>query len=89
MSTTGRERGLPEPTRARYDAEREASGAFFIGSPQTVADKIVALAEAVGGLSRFTMQMTNAIMAPETMHNAIELLGRKVKPLVHSMAGGT
>ncbi|BCL33154.1 LLM class flavin-dependent oxidoreductase [Streptomyces aurantiacus] len=89
MSTTGRERGMPEPTRARYDAECGADGAFFVGSPETVAGKIVRLAEAVGGLARFTMQMTNAIMAPESMHHAIELLGRKVKPLVHSTVGIT
>lgn len=85
MTTVGRERGLPAPGRARYDAERGEHGAFFIGSPRTVARKVVALAEAVGDLSRFTMQMTNSIMSPETMHHAIELLGGEVKPLVHSM----
>jgi alkanesulfonate monooxygenase SsuD/methylene tetrahydromethanopterin reductase-like flavin-dependent oxidoreductase (luciferase family) len=88
MSTVGRDQGRAAPTRAGYDAERGERGSFFIGSPETVAHKIVALDHAVGGLSRFTLQMTNSIMTPETMHRAIELLGTKVKPLVHSSTGG-
>ncbi|MBM6402659.1 hypothetical protein JQN72_00165 [Phycicoccus sp. CSK15P-2] len=87
MSATGRERGLPEPTRGRYDLELGEYGAFFIGSPETVATKIASVAEAVGDLSRFTLQMTNAMLAPETMQHAIELLGTKVKPTVHSILG--
>jgi probable LLM family oxidoreductase len=82
MTTVGRERGFPAPTRPQYEAMRGEHGAFFIGSPETVAAKIVALSPALGGITRFTMQMTNSEMAPETMLAAIELLGTEVKPRV-------
>ncbi len=81
-SGMSRERGFPPPTRAQYEAMRSEHGAFFIGSPDTVAAKIVALSPALGGITRFTMQMTNSVMAPETMLRAIELLGGAVKPRV-------
>ncbi len=45
---------------------------------------MAALSPALGGLSRFTLQMTNAIMAPETMLRSIELLGTEVMPRVAS-----
>lgn len=82
MRTVGKERGLPTPTRAYYDAMRGEHGAFFIGSPDTVAHKIRELAPTLGGISRFTLQMTNSVMAPDTMLNAIGLLGTEVKPRV-------
>ncbi len=85
MTTVGRERGFAPPTRPQYEAMRGEHGAFFIGSPETVARKIVALSPALGGISRFTMQMTNSIMAPATMLRAIELLGREVKPRVGAL----
>lgn len=88
FTTIGRERGFPPPTRAGYDASLGAHGPFFIGSPQTVADKIVALSPALGGLDRFTVQMTNGIMAPQTMLRSIDLLGREVMPLVRAATAG-
>lgn len=48
FTTIGRERGFAPPTRGGYDASLGAHGPFFIGSPQTVADKIVALSPALG-----------------------------------------
>jgi probable LLM family oxidoreductase len=82
MATVGRERGFPPPTRPQYEAMRSEHGAFFIGSPETVADKIRGLSSALGGITRFTMQMTNSVMAPENMLAGIELLGSEVKPRV-------
>ena len=46
--------------------------------PETVARKIVDVSPALGGLSRFTLQMTNAMMVPESMLRSIELLGTEV-----------
>ncbi len=80
MQTVGKERGLPAPTRVSYEAMRSEHGAFFIGSPGTVAGKILDLAPELGGFSRFTLQMTNSVMAPDTMLQAIHLLGTEVKP---------
>ncbi|MCS7482950.1 LLM class flavin-dependent oxidoreductase [Umezawaea endophytica] len=82
MSTVGRQRGLPAPDRARYDSEIGERGSFFIGSPDTVARKIRDLGRDLGGISRFTLQMTNSVMAPETMLRSVELLGTEVKPRV-------
>ncbi len=82
MNTVGKERGLPAPTRDHYDALRGDHGAFFIGSPDTVAGKILELAPELGGIARFTLQMTNSVMAPDTMLSAINLLGSEVKPRV-------
>ncbi len=82
MTTVGRERGFAPPTRAQYEAMRGQHGAFFIGSPETVAAKIRDVSPALGGISRFTMQMTNSVIAPENMLHAITLLGSEVKPRV-------
>lgn len=84
FTSMGRERGFPPPTRRSYDASLGEHGPYFIGSPATVAEKMAALSPALGGLSRFTLQMTNAIMAPETMLRSIELLGTEVMPAVAS-----
>ena len=88
FTSMGRERGFPPPTRRSYDASLGEHGPYFIGSPTTVAEKMAALSPALGGLSRFTLQMTNAIMAPETMLRSIELLGTEVMPAVASTLAG-
>ncbi|TCB88762.1 LLM class flavin-dependent oxidoreductase [Micromonospora zingiberis] len=89
MATVGRQRGLPAPRRARYDAETGKHGAFFIGNPETVAQKILDLELALGGFTRFTLQMTNSMMAPDTMLRSIELLGTEVKPRVLKARAGS
>jgi alkanesulfonate monooxygenase SsuD/methylene tetrahydromethanopterin reductase-like flavin-dependent oxidoreductase (luciferase family) len=88
FTSMGRERGFPPPTRAGYDASLGEHGPYFIGSPATVAAKMAALSPALGGLSRFTVQMTNAIMAPDTMLRSIELLGTEVMPRVAGTLAG-
>jgi probable LLM family oxidoreductase len=85
MGSVSAERGFRPPTRADYEAMRGPEGAFFIGSPDTVAAKIHALSPALGGIERFTMQMTNSVMAPEATLAAIELLGAEVKPRVAAL----
>ncbi|MNF07140.1 hypothetical protein D3C80_2072540 [compost metagenome] len=57
-------------------------GAFLIGSPQTVAAKVLAASKALGGVSRITFQMSTAALETEAMRQSIELLGTKVMPLV-------
>ena len=78
----GRERGWPPVTRAGFDAQRAAKGAYLIGSPDIVAEKIIRHSEALGGVSRFTFQMDNAGLSHQQLMSAIELIGKKVKPLV-------
>ncbi|WP_354701638.1 hypothetical protein DSM112329_01964 [Paraconexibacter sp. AEG42_29] len=77
-----RERGYPPPSRYSYDVQRGPGGALFIGDPETVAGKILAASEDLGGLHRITLQMTNERLGHDAMLRGIELLGTAVKPLV-------
>jgi probable LLM family oxidoreductase len=79
----GGERGWPPMTRA--DFEREiASGSLYVGSPETVARKIVGTVQALGA-SRFDMKYSAGPLSHEKMMRSIELYGRKVIPLVREM----
>lgn len=76
----GRERGWPRATRAQFDAMCGPQGAFLIGSPQTVRDRIRSANETLGGISRLTFQMSSAMLEPAAMQRSIELLGSEVAP---------
>ena len=78
MSERGRERGWRPPTREQFEATAGPGGAFLIGDPQTVAQKVQALSEVLGGVSRVTFQMTNVLLTHERMQRAITLLGSEV-----------
>jgi probable LLM family oxidoreductase len=78
----GKERGWPPTTRAQYDAGRGKTGALIIGDPETVAEKIQSISDALGGLTRVTFQMSVAALPHAKALRAIELLGTKVVPLV-------
>ena len=80
----GKERGWPPVTRARFDAQAGPSGAFLVGSAEEVAQKIRRHSEALGGISRVTFQMDNAGLSHEKLLRAIELIGKRVSPLVNS-----
>ncbi|HXD62940.1 MAG TPA: LLM class flavin-dependent oxidoreductase [Lacisediminihabitans sp.] len=81
----GQERGWPPMSREEY--EREASeGALFVGSPETVAAKIVRAVEGLG-LARFDLKYSNGTMPHETLMNSIALFGREVAPLVRERLG--
>jgi probable LLM family oxidoreductase len=83
----GAERGWPPVTRAQFDATRGPTGAYMIGDAETVARKIIAMSDALGGLSRVTFQMTNVLLSHAKMKHAIELLGTRVAPLVRKEKG--
>lgn len=82
MAQLGRERGWGNgyPSREQFDQEI-SHGALFVGSPETVAEKIVRTKEALG-ISRFGLKYGNGPLAHEHMMEAIELYGTRVKPLV-------
>jgi len=84
FTAIGRERGFPPVTRAGFEASRGPAGALFVGAPQTVASKILATSEALGGLSRITLQMTNLRLAHAVMLHSIGLLGSEVAPAVRA-----
>lgn len=78
----GRERGWGPVTRPQFEQLRGPRGALLVGGPQEVADKIRRHSEALGGISRVTIQMDSAELAPDKLLRAIELLGEQVKPLL-------
>ncbi|MBW4042002.1 MAG: LLM class flavin-dependent oxidoreductase [Acidobacteria bacterium] len=82
FTAVSRERGFAPPSRAQFDATSGPDGAFFMGDPRTVADKIRRVAEQVGGVDRLSLQMTNPLLAHEDLLRGIELLGTEVAPLV-------
>jgi alkanesulfonate monooxygenase SsuD/methylene tetrahydromethanopterin reductase-like flavin-dependent oxidoreductase (luciferase family) len=70
-------------TRARFDAQMGPEGAFLIGGPEEVAEKILRHSKALGGISRVTFQMDAANLSHENLMKSIELIGTKVSPLVN------
>jgi probable LLM family oxidoreductase len=78
----GRERGWSRATRAQFEAMCGPGGAFLIGDPRTVRDKVLAAYAALGGLSRVTFQMSSAMLETDAMQRSIALLGSEVAPAV-------
>ncbi|HJW31483.1 MAG TPA: hypothetical protein VJ508_19775, partial [Saprospiraceae bacterium] len=69
---------------ASFEAQRGLKGAYLVGNPTEVADKILRHSESLGGISRITFQMDNAGLSHAKLLNAIELIGSKVAPGVAS-----
>jgi probable LLM family oxidoreductase len=79
----GKERGWPPVTRYHFNAQTGPLGALVIGNPEEVAEKILRHSKALGGISRFTFQMDNAGLSHKQLITAIELIGKKVSPMVN------
>ncbi|MGY2066077.1 LLM class flavin-dependent oxidoreductase [Blastococcus sp. SYSU DS0619] len=82
FSKVSRERGFAAPTRAQFDATSGPDGAFFMGDPESVAEKLVRISGQLGGVDRVSIQMTNPRLAHEDLLRGIELLGTEVVPRV-------
>ena len=80
----GKERGWPLTTRAHFDAQLGPTGALLVGDPESVAEKILQVNEALGGISRLSFQMSVAALPHTKMLRAIELLGKEVAPMVRN-----
>jgi len=83
MSRIGAERGWPPVTRGQFEREAGPDGSLYVGSPETVAAKIVATVRALG-LSRFDMKYSNGALPHEKLLASIELYGTRVVPLVRA-----
>jgi probable LLM family oxidoreductase len=80
MNKIGAERGWPP--RGRADFEHEvAHGALCVGSPDTVANKIISTVKTLG-LSRFDLKYSNGALPHDRMKQSIELIGTQVAPRV-------
>ena len=78
----GKERGWPPVTMERFEQQIGELGAYVIGGPEEVAEKLIRHSEALGGISRFTFQIDNAGLTHEDLLETYSLIGEKVKPLV-------
>ena len=83
----GRERGWPPMTRAQYEEGAGPDGAYFVGAPETVAAKIVAVARGLG-LARFDLKYSIGTLPHEQLMRSIELYGSEVAPLVRAQLAG-
>lgn len=78
----GAERGWGPATRAQFDAGRGPHGAYLIGDAATVTEKLLALNDTLGGLSRVSFQMSVSALPHVQALRAIELLGSQVAPAI-------
>jgi probable LLM family oxidoreductase len=78
----GRERGWPPVTRSHFDSQAGPQGVLVVGGPERVAEKLLRHSEALGGIDRFTFQMDNAGLSHQQLMSSIELIGKKVMPLI-------
>jgi probable LLM family oxidoreductase len=78
-----RERGWRQPTLDQFHAE-VAHGSMYVGSPETVANKIAAVARTLG-LSRFDLAYAVGRVPHEQRMATIELYGREVIPRVQDL----
>ncbi|GAB3076716.1 LLM class flavin-dependent oxidoreductase [Nocardioides zeae] len=79
----GRERGWGPATRAQFDAEADA-GSLYVGSPETVAQKIAATVRTLG-IDRFDLKYSNGPQPHAELLRCIELYGTQVAPRVREL----
>ncbi|HEY6083566.1 MAG TPA: Atu2307/SP_0267 family LLM class monooxygenase [Chitinophagaceae bacterium] len=87
MGKIGKERGWSTPTRGQFEAQAGPAGAYVVGSPEEVAEKILRHSEVLGGISRFTFQMDNPGLTNKQVYKSLELIGTKVIPLINGSQG--
>jgi probable LLM family oxidoreductase len=80
----GAERGWGPMSRVEFEHSARPGGSLYVGSPETVAQKIAATAGTLG-LSRFDMKYSHGQLPHDLMMNSIELYGTKVIPRVHEL----
>lgn len=76
----GRERGWGPMTKEHFLNEAQF-GSVYVGSPETVANKIVHAVKSVGA-ARFDLKYANGPMPHSMLMKSIELYATKVAPLV-------
>ena len=80
----GAERGWGPGSRAEFDAMCTPEGALYVGSPETVAAKIVLLKQNLG-VDRFDLKYSNGTLPHAAMMRSIELFGTEVAPRVAAL----
>ncbi len=77
----GGQRGWPPMTREQFDLAAGPTGALAVGSPETVAAKIVRAVQGLGA-SRFDMKYSAGTLPHSLMMESIRLYATEVAPLV-------
>jgi probable LLM family oxidoreductase len=85
ISRIGGERGWSPPTKEQFIAEID-HGSQYVGSPETVAKKIVHAITSVGA-QRFDFKYASGPQSHSKLMKSIELYGTKVVPLVKEILG--
>lgn len=80
----GRLRGWPAPDKRAYLAQAEAPGAYYVGDPDEVAERIVHLHGHMGHMRHF-LQMDIGGLPQEHFLESLTLLATEVKPRVHRL----
>lgn len=80
----GRERGWPPMTREQFEDSAGPNGALYVGSPETVAQKIAATITTLGA-ERFDLKYSNGTMPHAQLMQSIELYGSEVAPRVREL----
>jgi len=62
------------------------NGSVYVGSPETVAEKIIVALQSTGA-NRFDLKYANGAMPHSQLMKSIELYGSKVIPLVRQALG--
>jgi probable LLM family oxidoreductase len=83
MSAVARERGWGQLNRSTYEPTVTFEGAFYVGSPKQITEKILAAHE-VFGHDRFVFQIGTATIPHRDVLRAIELFGTEVVPAVNA-----
>ncbi|MDP5227968.1 MULTISPECIES: LLM class flavin-dependent oxidoreductase [Arthrobacter] len=83
VTRMSQERGFYPPTKARYEEEVD-TGALYVGSPETVAQKIAGIVRA-NHLSRFDLKYDLLHLPVKAREQSIRLLGEKVAPRVREL----
>ena len=86
MNRIGRERGWAPITRQHFEHEAGPDGALHVGSPETVAAKIVNTVKVLG-LSRFDLKYSNGTLPHDALMASIERYGTQVVPRVRELLG--
>jgi probable LLM family oxidoreductase len=79
----GAERGWGPMGRDEFEREIE-SGSLYVGSPETVAQKIANTAKSLG-IARFDLKYSAGPLPHETLMHSIELYGTQVIPRVREL----
>jgi alkanesulfonate monooxygenase SsuD/methylene tetrahydromethanopterin reductase-like flavin-dependent oxidoreductase (luciferase family) len=79
-------RGFAIPTRESFMSEVGPRGALYVGSPETVAQKIAANLSVLGA-SRFDLKYGMGGLSHEALMRNIELYGTQVIPRVRELMG--